>query len=249
MRWYHVVPRRLRQLARPTYSRVYRQLPAASWDDPDAKYRSELAYWQSVHAQKGRFNNGHYRELMFWVAEETDAEFVRDKVVADFGCGPRGSLAWANAAAQRIGIDVLADRYFDTFPVDLAAHGMIYVRSTETSIPLPTGWVDIMFTINAMDHVDDLPAMAAEIRRTLKPGGELIGSFNIGEPPSVLEPQSLTADGVRRDILAGYEITSFRLARQGPPEDLFAHVRDGPLDYEPGQRGILWLRARRDGKP
>ena len=46
---------------------------------------------------------------MLAMAEEPTADFLAGKIVAAFGCGPRGSLVWAPNALLRIGIDVLAD--------------------------------------------------------------------------------------------------------------------------------------------
>ena len=81
-----------------------------------SKYSAELSYWRSKFKSNGGvFNNAHYEKLMLAMAQETDDRFLQDKVVADFGCGPRGSLVWAASASMRIGIDVLADQYADEF--------------------------------------------------------------------------------------------------------------------------------------
>jgi len=57
-------------------------------------------------------------------------------------------------SSLRIGIDVLADCYADEFTDNILSHGMIYLKSTEQVIPLPSAMVDILFTMNAIDHVD-----------------------------------------------------------------------------------------------
>ncbi|MBV9558646.1 MAG: class I SAM-dependent methyltransferase, partial [Pseudolabrys sp.] len=41
-------------------------------------------------------------------------------------------------------------------------------------IPFPDGTFDIVFSSNVMEHVSDLSAMNAEIKRVLKPGGYCI---------------------------------------------------------------------------
>src|SRR6185437_14216387 len=109
----------------------------------------------------------YYERLMLGMAEEPNADFLSGKIVADFGCGPCGTLVWAPHALVRIGIDVLADRYADEFPEVIRSHGMIYVKSTEKVIPLPSDSVDVLFTLNAIDHVSDFPAMCSEIIRVI----------------------------------------------------------------------------------
>ena len=115
-------------------------------------------------------------------------EFLRGKIVGDFGCGPRGSLVWAGASALHIGINVLGDRYADLFPAGLISYGMVYVTSTERLIPVPSSFFDVMFTLNAMDHADDFAAMCSEALRVLKPGGDFIGGFHLEEPATTFEP-------------------------------------------------------------
>ncbi|NMC49333.1 MAG: class I SAM-dependent methyltransferase [Desulfovibrio sp.] len=165
------------------------------------KYESELQYWMKCFVKEGRrFDNKHYADRCLQMAQEPDDTFLRDKVVADFGCGPRGSLAWTQAPAIRIGIDVLASTYINCFGQCMLDHNMIYVTSTETIIPIPSASMDVMFTMNAMDHVDDLSNMSAEVLRIMKPGGLFLGSFNLHEPATSCEPQTLTEELIRKYI-------------------------------------------------
>ena len=188
------------------------------------KYRRELAYWAYQWKKEGRtFENSWYKQLMLAIAEEEDEGFVAGKVIADFGCGPRGSLCWATDAERRIGIDVLANVY-RRFGTD--AHNMEYVESSEKEISLPDNSVDIMFTLNAMDHVDDFDAMCNEILRIIKPGGIFIGSFNLEEPATFAEPQFLTEQSVKETLLGRLDIKSYRVASQGPGEDTYRHFFD-----------------------
>lgn len=121
------------------------------------KYAREMMFWKSrFDIDHGHFENSHYRRIMLHMAEEDSDDFVRDKIVADFGCGPRGSLVWARAASLRIGIDVLADQYADRFKDNVISHNMIYLKCTERVIPLPSDFIDVMFTLNAIDHVKNL---------------------------------------------------------------------------------------------
>jgi SAM-dependent methyltransferase len=222
-------------------------------NDPNIKYQVELAFWQSrLEIDSGQFYNSHYQRLMLAIAEEATSSFVEGKIIADFGCGPRGSLVWASDAQLRIGIDVLADRYADEFTDNITSHGMIYVKSTEKVIPLPSAFIDVMFTINAIDHVYDFPRMCTEILRILKPGGELIGSFNLEEPPTFDEPQQLNEIVIKENLLKHLEVRSYRITEQGRHEEddgIYAPFFREDLSYRPGQLGVLWIRARKPQNP
>lgn len=207
----------------------------------------ELMYWKIGFRKYGAvLENERYRPIMLAIAEEKDDTFLAGKIVADFGCGPRGSLSWAKSAAIRIGIDVLADRYADNFESTITTHDMIYLKATEKVIPLPSNFVDVMFTLNAIDHVDDFPKMCREILRVLKPQGLFIGSINLEEAPTLWEPQTLNIDTVRKNLLDFLEIDSYRVSRQGPEVDNeYAPFFEGNMEYEEGEEGFLWVRGRK----
>lgn len=208
------------------------------------KYHEELSFWKSrLIKDGGTFHNAHYQKLMLAMADEADDSFLCGKVVADFGCGPRGSLVWAKSASLRIGIDVLADRYADEFTGSILSHEMVYLKSTEKVVPLPPGFVDVMFTVNAMDHADSFTTMCDEIIRILKPGGTLIGSFNIGAPVTITEPHPLTEELIRDALLQHFDIRTYRVSKRGPDDSPYRPLLENTLSYEPGQEGLLWVRA------
>ena len=124
-------------------------------------------------------------------------------------------------------------------------HGMIYVKSTEKVIPLPSDFVDTMFTLNAIDHVDHFDVMCQEILRVLKPGGELIASFNLEEPASSCEPQQLNEQIIKENLLEYLNVQSYRITKKGPEENQYAPFYEGKLSYEIGQEGFLWVRAKK----
>lgn len=213
---------------------------------PGCKYDSELSYWRRrLLPDNEGFMNYDYQRIMLAMSEEPDDSFLEGKVVADFGCGPGGSLAWASSAHLRIGIDVLADRYSDEFKDNILSHGMIYLKSTEKVIPLPSGFVDVLFSLNAIDHAHYLNDICREILRVLKPGGHLIASLNLEEPPTTTEPHKLDEDIIRENLLKDLEIQSYRLAEQGPSEDRYRQFFGGNLQYKRGQKGYLWVKARK----
>ena len=233
-----------RHIYKPYVRYIKRQRIKKEFGVQKMKYACEIEFWKNrFEDEGGQFKNGHYEELMLGVAGEDNQDFLRGKIVADFGCGPRGSLQWADQARLRIGIDVLADEYarFGT-----RQHDMCYVTSTENWIPLPTDYVDVLFTTNAVDHVDNLETLCEELRRILAPGGTFIGAFNLGEPRSRTEPQTLDEQRVEKTLLKYMDIESYRLAPKGPNEDPYKYVKEGNVD--PGNARddgieILWVRA------
>ena len=206
----------------------------------------ELRFWKSwLEIDDGKFNNEHFRNIMLGMAEEEDDNFLGDKVVADFGCGPRGSLVWAKTAKFRIGIDVLADRYAREFAENIISHGMVYLKSTEKVIPMPSDFVDVMFTINAMDHVNSFSTMCKEVIRVIKPGGYFIGSFNLEEPATTTEPQKLSEKKIKQHLLDFLEIETYRVSFPGPHGNQYQPFFDGELKYKVGELGILWVKAKK----
>jgi SAM-dependent methyltransferase len=237
-----VVPEPVKTILRPIRNRLI------------SKEDTELAYWMSrLQMDRGQFSNSYYERLMLSMAGETSAEFLAGQIVADFGCGPRGSLVWARPASLRIGIDVLADRYADEFTTNILSHGMVYLKCTEHVIPLPSGFVDVMFTLNAIDHVDNFETMCSEIIRVIRPGGLFIGSFNLEEHPTPTEPQQLSELIINETLLRRMEVQSYRIMEKPEqmPSDaitLYAPFFDGgDLSYRPGAEGYLWVRARKPG--
>lgn len=210
------------------------------------KHYEELRFWkQRFEDENGKFKNDFYSELLLNMAEEKCDNFLKGKTVADFGCGPRGSLVWAKSADLRIGIDVLIDLYANEFTEDITSHNTIYVKSTEKVIPLPNEFVDVLFTLNAMDHVNNFTVMCSEALRIIKPGGLFIGGFNLEEPPTACEPHQLNEQIIRTNLLDYLQIESLRITKKGPPDNIFEPFFTGNLSYNEGEEGFLWVRARK----
>lgn len=211
------------------------------------KQELELSYWKDIYKKENHsFNNDFYAKLMLAISEESNDGFLSEKVVGDFGCGPRGSLTWAKPAAQRIGIDVLAQEYIRNFPSEYLKHKTIYVTSTESAIPLPDGVLDILFTVNALDHVANLPTICAELRRIVKPGGLIIGSFNLNHRPTKAEPQRMTEDILKILLFKDYEILSWRVSapeKSNPQKSLYNPFYINQLIDPHGKEAFLWAKV------
>lgn len=176
------------------------------------KYTEELNFWRH-NFQDGAWSfEDRYEDLLLAIAKESSQDFLAGKVVADFGCGPRGSLIWATRATLRIGIDVLSDLYGE---FGIANQNMVYVESTETRIPLPSSYVDVLFTRNSLDHCAKVKSICNEIIRILKPDGTLVASFNLNEPGTFAEPQTLTEDKLDKILLHAFTPVHRELAESG----------------------------------
>ncbi len=212
----------------------------------EIKYTEELDFWKRrFHEEDRSFENTFYSRLMLSIARENDDVFLRDKVVADFGCGPRGSLSWMKSPKIKIGIDVLATEYTKNFGDDLVNHGMMYVTSTEDHIPMPDACVDCIMTINSLDHVRKLDRMCGEMMRILKKGGIFLGSFNLYEKATECEPQTLTEEGLKQALFDPYiSIEKYRIARMGEKDTYKYMEKEEYIDNADGTYPcVLWVRG------
>ncbi len=222
----------LKELVRPFYNKFAN------------KYATELGYWKKIYLKEGKnFENSFYEKIFLNLAQERDDKFLTNKVIADFGCGPRGSLKWIKSTPTKIGIDVLTDQYLNLFGDNMLTHEILYLKSTENIIPLPSSYVDVMFTLNALDHIDNFPLMCHEIIRVIKKGGLFYGSFNLEEKATSAEPQQLTEKLIHKYLLDKMEVLSYRITNKGPQGDIFKPLYENKLHYDQGAEGILWVKA------
>lgn len=149
------------------------------------KYESEFNYWKNVSEQeKGILYNKHY-EQFYTEIFDLDKTFYNDKIILDIGCGPRGSLEWADMAKERIGLDPLVDKYKTLRNLN---HKMDYVNSAAENIPFDDNYFDVVCSFNSLDHVDDLNKVISEIKRILKPGGIFLLITDVNHDPTDCEP-------------------------------------------------------------
>lgn len=221
----------------------------------EEKHKKELDFWKNVYKNNPegfcKAPISYYKKLMLKIAEEENDEFWRGKVVADFGCGPRGSLAWTDTPQVKIGIDVLSEKYLQEFGDEMVSHNMIYVTSTEERIPIPDNFVDYLITMNSLDHVTNLENIVSELLRILKPAGTLLASFNLNEPFRECEPQTLTEAILNEKILKYFDIESYRLAYQVEEHlrynNFYGNFFDNNIieSLEDDKEAILWFRGKK----
>lgn len=162
---------------------------------PGAKGRFEMDYWKGkFHEEGGKLKNDHYKHL-YTEVWGLDDDFFAGKKMLDIGCGPRGSLEWADMVAERVGIDPIVDKYRG---LGIEKHKMTYCHSPVESAPYADGYFDIVTSFNSLDHVDDVDAAIKEIKRVCKPGGTFFLLVEVLHRPNVCEPHKLDWDVVER---------------------------------------------------
>jgi ubiquinone/menaquinone biosynthesis C-methylase UbiE len=155
---------------------------------------SELTFWASRKITEKELSNNHYVPFYTTHFGLTRRDY-EGKRVLDIGCGPRGSLEWADMAAERVGLDPLAERYR---ALGTGRHRMRYVASGAESIPFPDGYFDVVCSFNSLDHVDDLDRVVAEIGRVVRPGGLFLLITDVNHKPTLTEPVCFSWDVVNR---------------------------------------------------
>jgi SAM-dependent methyltransferase len=203
---------------------------------PATKGDAELAYWRDRQAEEGALSGPHY-EWFYTSHFGLDRSFYAGLRVLDIGCGPRGSLEWADMASERVGLDPLADEYR---ALGIDRHAMSYVAAGAEAIPFPTAHFDVVSALNALDHVDDLDATIAEITRVTRSGGALLLVVEVEHDPTPTEPQSLGWDVL--DRFGGFTVAWQKRNAMGP--QIYSSLRaDEP--YREGS-GLLSARLTRD---
>ena len=132
--------------------------------------------------------HGHQAEIMAGMAAHSAS--VRDKLAAiqpipdaarvlEVGSGAHG-LIFYFVAAERVGVDPLADEYRRLFPAwqgrarTIAAFG--------EKLPLEDSSFDVVLSDNVVDHAENPRHIVEEIVRVLRPGGLLYFTVNIHHP-------------------------------------------------------------------
>lgn len=205
------------------------------------KELNELAYWAWRKARERQLGNDHYRH--FYTAQfGIQPEFYAGKKLLDIGCGPRGSLEWADMAAERVGLDPLAKQYLR---LGAKHHRMSYVAAASEAMPFADRYFDVAFSFNSLDHVEDLAKTVSEIKRVLKPGGLFLLITDVNHEPTACEPQRLTWETAQAFApeLELLEQADFE-RQQGVYDSLKAARRYDHADPTP-RYGILTAKLRR----
>jgi SAM-dependent methyltransferase len=158
------------------------------------KSRKELDFWKSQKSLEGTLANGGY-EYFFTEHFGLTKDFYRGKKVLDIGCGPRGSLEWAEGSKQRIGLDPLVPKYTE---LGITEHAMDYVAAHSERMPFPDGCFDVVTSINSLDHVANLERTIAEIVRVTATSGLFLLLTELNHLPTICEPMDFSFEVVDR---------------------------------------------------
>jgi SAM-dependent methyltransferase len=100
------------------------------------------------------------------------APVVAGRTVVEVGCGEGyGAAALAGSARQVVGVD------YDAVTVAHAARAYAdvqFVRANLAALPIPTGSVDVVTTLQVIEHVWDHGEFIRECRRVLRANGTLL---------------------------------------------------------------------------
>lgn len=189
----------------------------------------EMKYWVGKKRTEGQLSNKHY-EQFYTTHFDINGEYYQDKVLLDIGCGPRGSLEWANMAKRRIGLDPLADKYLK---LGASEHQMEYMASSSEDIPLPNSSCDAVFSFNSIDHVESLEETAKEIKRVTKPGGIFLVLVEVNHPPTVCEPHGLTPQSLLDLMQPEFSVNDLKVYKSAIDHDMYASLLENQLTDQP----------------
>jgi len=209
-----------------------------------SKYAAELNFWKRA-AKNRPLRNVGYIDL-FVTGFGLDKEFYRDKRILDIGCGPAGSLEWADIARERIGLDPLANSYKR---LGTSRHAMKYVNAHAEAIPFPDGHFDIVTSINSLDHVDDLDETISEIMRVTSPGGYFLLMVEVNHPARLCEPITFSWDITKR-FLPLMELIDEKHYELVPGRGLYSVRQAKPYAHDDTSErsGLLLARFRKKAR-
>lgn len=205
----------------PLEALVVRTLPAAA--QSRLKEWKEFRYWRKRQAQEVDLANGHYR-YFYTECFGLGADDYRGRRLLDVGCGPRGSLEWATAAAETVGVDPLAERYRK---LQMRRQRMTYVNAYAETMPFMNGHFDDAFCFNALDHTADYRRALGEIHRVLRAGGRFLLITEVNHEPTLAEPNCILPEELSALIECKFDFVSKGLYRVRPDHNVYQSVRDG----------------------
>lgn len=191
------------------------------------KELNELSYWKNRKKIEKEFSNSHY-EYFYTTHFGIEKSFYHSKVLLDVGCGPRGSLEWADNAKRRIGLDPLASEYLK---LGADKHKMEYIASGSENIPLENGECDIIFSFNSLDHLNNISDSIKEIKRCLTQNGVFLLLVEVNHPPTACEPHTLSPRDIVEKLSPELKAENLQVFR---PEDngMYQSIRSGKVFCE-----------------
>ena len=158
------------------------------------KRMREYYYWKFIKSEEKELSLRHYTQ--FYTSHfNLEESYYQNKKILDIGCGPRGSLEWADMALERIGLDPLASKYLK---LGADKHKMTYIEAPAEKIPFEENHFDVVTSFNSLDHVDDIDQTINEIKRVLGSGGIFLLITELNHEPTVTEPITFSWDIIEK---------------------------------------------------
>lgn len=202
---------------------------------------SELFFWRLKYRSGQAFHHAHYA-YFFTEFVGLSTAWYKHKSILDIGCGPRGSLEWADMCKERIGLDPLAEKYQRLFR---QTHRMKYVSAYSEAIPFEDGYFDLVSCFNALDHVHDLSLTCHELKRVLKSGGILIVVCDIHAYPTLTEPQQVPWD-LDTLFFTDCKVLEKRVLERKYKTKFYENLRLNKSKKKPSGEGILYLKLEKN---
>lgn len=225
----------IKRVAKPIFRAVRPIIPAPFllW----FKGYSEMRFWKGLYGEERKLDNDHY-EYFYTDFFALERDWYKGKTLLDVGCGPAGSLEWADMAGTRTGLDPLVDQY-RTLGID--KHKMDYVCAPVEKIPFATGSRDVVCSFNSLDHVDHLDTAIGEIFRVLKVGGSFLIIVEVNHKARPTEPIEIWEDALRQTLSRYGSIASWRAFPIRYDHDIYRSLREGsPIERMPdGKEGLI----------
>lgn len=140
----------------------------------------EKIYWR-----KDFFRDSEYKELLFKYADlfkriEEKYHFSMDTKILDLGCGAT-CPSTLFTKGKKFGVDPIVNVYLEKDRQKLDGSIELF-EGTGEEIPFEDGFFDVVLCRNALDHMENIDNVMAEIERVVKPGGVVILSIYTYSP-------------------------------------------------------------------
>lgn len=173
------------------------------------KNRSEMAHFLSSYQPLSAAEKCYATKIRILPAPQTTDQTR----ILDIGCGPYDCIS--AIAGQHFFLDDIMDLYCEELGV--RSDGMRISARTEL-MPFRDGAFDVIYAINMIDHVDDMPATLLEIHRVLAPGGTVyVQSYFNSHPLLATEPGVFDAHFERAYIRPLFEVRHYQTYAVGDP--------------------------------
>jgi ubiquinone/menaquinone biosynthesis C-methylase UbiE len=181
--------------------------------------QSEQLFWQEVRRSgyaelswEQLFNEHQRYTMLSLISRIKPLDAFRDDTVIDLGCGPMGLPCYLECR-QAIGVDPLMAVYAQSYEhLRQSPPHVRWIASRGEEVPLADGMADVVFSRNALDHVESPYAWMREFVRLLRPGGafmlyvDLSAGWEKNEVDMILHPQNFTEESLNA-LMQGFPLT------------------------------------------